>query len=160
MGFDQVLVVPVFEHAFGKELAPFGHRVAMTRLAMRDLDRAVVSTIEQELGTPTRTIRTIEHLRSRHPEWICRLVVGADVLAETPSWQAFDEIRQKAPLLILGRVGVSHPDAPPSVLPDVSSTEVRDRLARVRGRAVEDAELARLVPRAVLEYIDEHGLYR
>lgn len=158
--FDRVLVVPVFAHAFGKELAAFGHRVAMTRLAMQDLDRAEVSTLEQELGTPSRTIRTIERLRAVHPEWDCRFVVGADVLAETASWEAFDEIVRQAPLFVLGRVGVTHADAPASVLPDVSSTDVRERVARLAGRAAEDEELARLVPGRVLRYIDEHGLYR
>jgi nicotinate-nucleotide adenylyltransferase len=159
-GFDRVLVVPVFAHAFGKELAPFEHRVAMTRLAMQDVDRALVSTIEQELGTPSRTIRTVESLREIHPEWDCRLVVGADVLAETAGWEAFDELVRQAPLYVLGRAGVTHPEAPPSVLPEVSSTDVRERLARLTGNAAEDAALACLVPGLVLRYIDEHGLYR
>lgn len=158
--FDKILVVPVFAHAFGKELAPFEHRAAMIRLAMRHLDRAEVSTIERELGTPSRTIRTLLHLRAIHPEWDCRLVVGADVLAETASWEAFDEIRRQAPLFVLGRVGVTHPEAPPPVLPDVSSTDLRERLSRVAGSAALDPELARLVPGPVLRYIDEHGLYR
>jgi nicotinate-nucleotide adenylyltransferase len=158
--FDQVLVVPVFAHAFAKELAPFAHRVAMTRLAMGDLGRAQVSAVEEDLGTPSRTLRTLERLHALHPEWICRLVVGADVLAEKANWLGFDEIVRQAPLFVLGRVGVAHPDAPAPLLPDVSSTEVRTRLSERTGEASLDPELERLVPRRVLRYIDDHGLYR
>jgi nicotinate-nucleotide adenylyltransferase len=157
---DQVLVIPVFDHAFGKVLAPFVHRVAMTRLALSGESRAVVSTLEESLGAPSRTLRTIERLKELHPDWQLRLVVGADVLGETDKWHGFDEIVRQAPLLVLGRVGVGHPSAPAPVLPQVSSTEVRERLARTNGNAASDPELLRLVPRAVLEYIDEHGLYR
>jgi nicotinate-nucleotide adenylyltransferase len=159
-GFDRLLVVPVFTHALGKDLAPFEHRVTMTRLAMSDLERAEVSIIEERLGAPSRTLRTLEHLHALHPDWVCRLVVGADVLAETDQWHAFDDIVRLAPLFVLGRVGVAHPDAPPPVLPRVSSTDVRERLARLTGKAAEDPELGRLVPRAVLRYIDQRRLYR
>src|SRR5450432_1272859 len=117
--FDQVLVVPVFAHAFGKELAPFEHRVAMTRLAMSGLGDVHVSTIERDLGAPSRTLRTLEKLREIHPEWVCRLVVGTDVLAEKEKWHAFDEVVKLSPLFVLGRVGAyaPHSSAPPAVLP-------------------------------------------
>ena len=157
---DSVLVLPVFDHAFGKPLAPFVHRVTMTRLAMAGKSGVEVSALEESLGAPSRTLRTLEHLGAVHPDWVCRLVVGADVLTETAQWHRFEDVVRLAPLLVLGRVGVVREGAPAPVLPDVSSTEIRQRLATVSGRAAADAELQRLVPRAVLEYIDLHGLYR
>lgn len=157
---DRVLVLPVFEHAFGKPLAPFMHRVAMTRLAMAGESGVEVSALEESLGAPSRTLQLLERLQALHPDWVCRLVVGADVLTETAKWHRFDDVVRLAPLLVLGRVGVARADAPAPVLPDVSSREIRKRLATVSGKAADDAELLRLVPRAVLEYIDEHGLYR
>ena len=159
-GFDRVVVVPVFAHAFGKTLAPFEHRVAMTRLAMPHLERVEVSTIEEELGAPSLTLRTLAALISRHPDWACRLVVGADVLAEKHRWHAWDEVVRLAPLFLLGRAGVEDAESPEAVLPEVSSTEVRAALSHRTGSARDDATLAHLVPRAVLEYIDAKGLYR
>jgi len=43
---------------------------------------------------------------------------------------------------------------------DITGWTVRGLLRARSGPAVEDAELVRLVPRAVLEYIDREGLYR
>src|SRR6476660_232974 len=84
--FDGLLVVPVLAHAFGKHLAPYEHRVAMTALAMSDLPRATVSTVEETLGAPSRTLRTVQHLKQAHPDWNLRLVVGADVHLERHEW--------------------------------------------------------------------------
>jgi nicotinate-nucleotide adenylyltransferase len=159
-GFDRVLVVPVFSHAFDKPLAPFDHRVEMTRLAFAPLRHVEVSTVEAQLGAPSRTIRTLERLRAEHPEYRLRLMVGADVLADAPKWLAFDEVIRKAPLFVLGRAGVDAPGAPPPVLPQVSSTSVRELLVHRSARATDDPELARSVPRDVLAYVDAHGLYR
>jgi len=158
-GFERVLVVPVFEHAFHKQLTPFEHRIAMCQLAFADLACVEVSPVEQSLQTPSLTLRTLEHLAQRHPEWSMRLLIGSDVLSETAKWHAFERVSQLAPPYVVARPGYEHPDARAALLPDVSSTRVREALA-----APSDPEhaalLAASVPRAVLAYIAEHGLYR
>lgn len=159
-GFDELLVVPVFAHAFDKPLTAFEHRVEMTKLAFAGLLGARVSSVEETLGAPSRTLRTIEHLQQSHPEWALRLVVGTDVLPDAHKWFGFDAIVERAPLFVLGRAGAPYPGMPPALLPEVSSTEVRARLRAVGGSRVDDPELSRLVPRAVIEYADERGLYR
>lgn len=152
---DRVLVVPAFRHPFAKQLAPFDDRVTMCELAMGWLPRVEVSRVEEELGGDGRTLHTLEHLRAKHPDWQLRLVIGADILGETSKWFGFDEIVKIAPPIVLGRVGIGRADAPEPLLPDVSSTEVRAKLAS--GNTV---ELASLVPRAVLAHIERRGLYR
>jgi nicotinate-nucleotide adenylyltransferase len=157
VGFERVLVVPVFEHAFDKDLAPFDQRVALCRLAFARLADVEVSTIERELPAPSYTISTVKALMTQHPEWWLRVVVGADVLPEIERWHAVDELQRLAPLYVLGRRGVPGPEAPPPLLPEVSSSEIR---ARCGGGSEKDAELARLVPVTVLEAIRQWGLYR
>jgi nicotinate-nucleotide adenylyltransferase len=159
-GFDRVLVVPVFAHAFDKALSPFEHRVEMARLAMSDLRSAEVTSVERELGAPSRTLGTVTHLLREHPDWRLRVVVGADVLADTDQWLGFEELTRLAPLFVLGRAGVERRDAPPPLLPAVSSTEVRRLLRGTPGDRSASAELGRLVPRSVLRYLDLHGLHR
>lgn len=159
VGFDQVLVVPVFAHAFDKPLVDYDHRVRMCELSLRFLDGVSVSREEERLSRPSLTLRTLESLSSKHPEWRLRLIIGADVLLDAPKWHAFDRVCAIAPPLVLGRVGVEHEGAPPPILPDVSSTKIRGLLAR-RGSPEADRELAALVPRPVLDYMDQHGLYR
>ncbi len=153
---ERVVVVPAYHHPFNKELVAFEHRAAMIRLAMQDLARVEVSEIERELGAEvSRTLDTLEALGARHPDWRLRLCIGADVLADRDKWHRFDRIVAIAPPIALGRAGVSHPDAPPTVLPEVSSTEIRAALARG-----DDQAIAALLPWRVRDYIDEHRLYR
>src|SRR4030095_12817511 len=65
-----VIMVPAFRHAFGKQSAPFEHRVRMCELALlaRQLqDHAQVCTIEHSLAqantTPVYTYDVLCHLR-------------------------------------------------------------------------------------------------
>lgn len=156
---DRILVVPVYSHAFDKDLAPFDHRIKMCKLAMSCLHHVEISEVERELGSPSRTLKTIECLLARHPDWSLRLLVGADVLHDTHKWLSFDEIARRAPPIVLGRVGAAHASAPAPLLPDISSTYVRGLLKRIDDAPALD-ELRRLLPHAVLEYIRAHGLYR
>jgi nicotinate-nucleotide adenylyltransferase len=151
---DRVLVVPVFDHALGKQLERFEHRVEMARRAFGWLPAASVSTIEATLGAPSRTLRTIQALEQEHPEWELRLLVGSDITGEIEKWHAYDEIARRAPPLVLGRAGVPGESAA-QLLPEVSSTQVRLLLAE----ADEPADLAALVPRSVIQYARQHRLY-
>lgn len=149
---DRVLVVPCYDHPLGKELAPFTHRRAMCERAFAHLRDVEISSIEQEMGETSRTLYTLQALKAAHPDWSLRLIIGADILNETDRWHAWDEVAALAPPLVLGRLGHPRPDAPPPVVPEVSSTEVRARLAK--GDDVSD-----LVPTGVTSYAREHGLY-
>ncbi len=153
---DEVLVVPVCEHAFGKQLAPFADRVALCELAFSGLHHVSVSRIEEELPRPNRTLATLEHLKARHPESQLRLLVGSDVLADAAKWHAFDEVVRLAPLLVVPRPG--HAEGGPLLMPDVSSTRVRELLAH-RDDPAALTELSALLPRAVLDYALENQLY-
>lgn len=152
---DRALVVPCFRHPFAKSLAPFEDRLEMCRLAFADLARVEISAIEAELGGDSLTVRTLERLAMHHPEWAMRLVVGTDVVAEMDRWTSPERVRALAPPLVLARAGVPVPGgvvAAPAVLPEVSSTVVRNALAA--GESLEP-----WVPRRVLTYARAHGLY-
>ena len=151
---DRVLVVPVYQHALGKELTPHEHRLRMCELAFADLPRVEVSALERDLGGTSRTLRLIEALSERHRDASFRLIVGADILNEAHLWHAFDQIERRAPLLAVGRGGVPNPRVDPRapVLPAVSSSEVRETLAR-------GGDVSPWVPRRVIAYLEEHALY-
>lgn len=152
---ERVLVLPVFQHAFGKPLSPFEHRFAMCELAFRDLRRVEVSDLERELGGVSRTVRLLDALATRYPQHRLRTLVGTDILAERSKWQGFDQVVTRAPLLVALRGG--HVDtasaAPGPVLPEISSTEVRQALKR--GERPTDR-----VPSSVVNYALAHALYQ
>jgi nicotinate-nucleotide adenylyltransferase len=149
---DRLVVVPAHKHPFGKPLAPFDDRVRMCELATSIFPAASVSRIEEKLDG--LTLHTLEALKDEHPDWDLRLVMGADILLESDKWFRFEEVKKLAPPIILGRAGVASTGAPPPLLPEISSTRVRELLA-----AKAWDELAPLVPRAVLEAIRAKGLY-
>ncbi len=158
-GFERVLVVPVFEHAFHKQLTAFEHRLRMCGLAFAGIDGVEVSPVERDLVTPSLTLRTLEHLAALHSDWSMRLLVGSDVLGETAKWHAFERITQLAPPYVVARPRYEHPNSRAALLPDVSSTRVREALT-TPSDPDHEALLAASVPRAVLAYIAEHRLYR
>ncbi len=150
---DELLVIPTWRHAFDKALAPFADRMEMCRRAMAPLGpRVQISAIEEELGgEASRTIVTLEALSARRPEATFRLVIGADLLREREKWWRWPDIERLAPPIVIGRAG--YPGGDDAVeLAAVSSTEIRARLAA--GRSV-----SALVPRSVLAYVTEKGLY-
>jgi nicotinate-nucleotide adenylyltransferase len=159
--FERVLVVPVHEHAFDKHLHPFEDRVAMCRLAMAPLSKVEVSPLEASLPKPNYTLETLREILRQHPEYELSLVAGTDVLADSAKWHRFNEVRALAPPFPLARPGSARAEGHAEVgtlLPDVSSTRVRELLHR-RQEAEAARELALLVPAGVLAYIAERGLY-
>lgn len=149
---DHVLVVPVYQHPFSKELASFDDRLAMCERAFGGLPQVSISTVERELGGESLTLRTLEHLHETQPHWRMRLLIGSDVVGDLPKWHRFDRVSALAEPFVLARKGFASAGA--SMLPELSSTEVR-RL--FHEQAFE--ELAMLVPASVLAYARARALF-
>ncbi len=148
---DGLWVVPTYDHAFNKNSCPFEHRMRMVELAFASLKNVTISDVEARMGGQSYTVLTLEHLGREHPDVSWRLVVGTDLVEQIPRWHQGHRIAELAELLVVGRGG--HDDGGSDLtIPEVSSTEVRRRL-----RAGEPASA--LVPREVLGYIAEQGLY-
>lgn len=140
---DRVVLLPTYRHAFDKALAPWDERLRLCEALAHALGPAVtVSRIEADLPVPSYTIDSLDALRAGSGARL-RLLIGADVLPTVSAWKRWDRIEREYAPLVVGRVGY---DSPPDsvVFPDVSSTEVRERLRS--GRSV-----AHLVPAGVRE---------
>jgi nicotinate-nucleotide adenylyltransferase len=154
--FERLLVVPVYAHAFDKRLESFEDRARMCELAFGDMPRIEISRIESRLERPSRTLATLEALAQTYPGVPLRLVIGSDLLSEAERWHRFDEIKRIAPPFVIGRSGHDPPDRGIE-LPPISSTRVRQLLATAGADA--ERELEALVPRRVLDYARQAGLY-
>lgn len=150
-GLDQVWWVPSVVHAFGKRMAPFDDRLAMCALCLRPFDPARVQlcSVERELPAPQHTVDTVAALVARFPDHRFEVVIGSDNLSELERWKDPERLRALAPLRVLPRAGHD----PQAVLPEVSSSAVRQRLAQ--GGGVED-----WLDREVALYIQAHSLYK
>jgi nicotinate-nucleotide adenylyltransferase len=157
---DRVLLVPAANppHKTGVTHAPYEHRVHMAELACRGQAHIEVSRLEE--GTEwSYSIDTIEKVRARMaPEDELFFVIGADAFADIRTWRRWRDVAREVCFLVVSRPGGTY-DVPPEVrlqrldrleLP-ISSSEIR-RVLAAGGRPPE-------VPRPVLDYILEHGLY-
>lgn len=95
--FDQVIMVPSFVHAFGKQMAPFALRVNLTQMLVEYCkwgERVSISSIEQDIaaqkpkGAPVYTFDVLNKLQAAHPQQGLVFVVGPDN-AQTSTWQKF-----------------------------------------------------------------------
>lgn len=150
---DEVWLVPSHRHPFGKPLVEFEHRLRMCEAIAADASGWLkVSDVERDVPGEGRTVDTLEHLRRVHPSTAFTLVIGSDILPDLPKWKDFARIEQLARVLVLYRAGHPSPRAFGPPLAQVSSTEIRERLAR-------GDDPVELVPRAVLAYARQHRLY-
>ena len=144
----QVIVVPAFRHAFGKQSAPFEHRINMCRLALEDALKAQcrVCDIERSLATddgePVYTYDVLHHFKNRLQQPVS-LLVGPDIAGEWQRWHRHADIDRE-----FGRLSLPATHA-------VRSSEIRQHL-RLGPPAV---ALGDMLPQAVAKYMAEEGLY-
>lgn len=145
------------------------HRLAMLSLALTDLPNLIISRVDLERPAPSYTTDTVETIRSQIGSGPALfLIAGADVLRDLPNWHEADRLLSLCEVLVAWRPGypknlpvdllVSLPTAQskvtivPMTIQDVSSTIVRQRLAR--GYSIHS-----LVHPAVERYIRHHDVY-
>jgi len=98
-----------------------------------------------------RTIELLEWLLPRHPDTRFEFVIGSDILADLPKWKAWDRIVSMVDVVVLQRAGYPASEAVGPAVAEVSSTEIRERLAA--GQRPEA-----LMSRRVLDFIEARGL--
>jgi nicotinate-nucleotide adenylyltransferase len=144
------------------------HRLEMVRIAVAGHPAFSASEIEASRPGPHYSVETLESIKRENPEDDLFFLIGADSLADLPSWREPMRIAQVATIVVVNRPGFDEVD--PASLRDfgpgahalvsvtippigIASTDLRERLAE--GRSVRYQ-----VPRGVEAYIEAQGLYR
>lgn len=153
--------------------APFRHRLAMLQIAVGHSGEARLHPSGREGGRPgpSYTMDTVLELGREEPGAQLELLVGADMLADLPTWHRAGELVAAVTVIAFGRPGFDMEGARgrfreafgpmeegrlvavavPRV--EASSTEIRRILA-------EGGDPADLLPPGVHRYIREMKLYR
>ncbi|HEY0778180.1 MAG TPA: nicotinate (nicotinamide) nucleotide adenylyltransferase [Gemmatirosa sp.] len=171
LALDRLLFIPAATQPLkhpARRPASAALRVAMVEALVGDDPRFAVDALEIDRGGLSYTVNTLEHLAARWPDAHRTLLVGADVLGTFDRWRDPLRVRALATLVVLVRavdaagfvpvaVPPDFPGGPPRLLStrriDLSSTEVRDRVAA--GRSVRG-----FVPDGVAAIIRDAGLYQ
>lgn len=174
LGGEMLIFIPAkrspLKETFPK--ADAADRLAMIRLAIEGKPAFDVSDCELRRPDPSYTWDTVREFRRQRPDAILYWLVGADVVSELPHWYRIHDLLENCCFAVMHRAGYALPDfdklrgifRPEQIeslqknivavpLIDISSTEVRRRLARG-----EDA--GNLLPGPVYNYIREKKLYQ
>jgi len=140
--FDAVWFVPTWENAFGKQLASFEDRLAMCRLATKELSQTVFAVKDFERKWKTRySIDLIVRLYEQYPGYRWSFIMGADQYDKRESWHRWQELECLInPVVIPNQPG--------------RSTEVRQRIEQG-----DWGEVSKMVPKQVGHYLQRNGLY-
>lgn len=148
---DEIWLVPVNSHAFGKDLLDFNKRLQLVQALKQDLndDRVKISTIENDLDLqPSYTVDVIEVLRDKCAGHEFQIIVGSDAKNDLPKWHRIDDLKKVASFYFVPRAGFEQ-----SPFADVSSTQIRSKLAQ-------NESVADLVSPAVNEVLIKNNWYR
>ncbi len=149
-GVDEVWVLPVAEHPYGKRLLAWEDRWQLCRDAFDGL--GFVRLRDDERDNPGgKTFNLVRKLRAAHPDHRWYLLSGTDALEDLPNWYCGEELARMVEVIAVPRRG--YDDAHPAALPAISSTLLRRRLAA--GEPIDE-----LVPKAVAARIAAEGWYR
>ena len=154
------------------------HRLAMLRLAIAEVPQWQVSDCELQRGGPSYTYDTLTEMRQRvgadQPLW---LLVGSDAFEGFVTWHRWQEILTLANVAVMVRAG----QLPVGCLQterllqsaagaDVQANAGQIQLVSVTALAISATEIRQslghgevphfLLPKIVLDYIDQHQLYR
>lgn len=148
--FDEIWLLPVYQHPFGKDLLAYEKRLQLLNLLLKDLHepRLKICTIEKELDRkPSYMFDTITELQKRHPKACFSLIVGSDVKNELHKWYRSEDLQKKVNFYFIPRAGVET-----SPYPEVSSSLIRQKLKNKQS-------IAGLTTKAIENHIHQHGLY-
>jgi len=164
LGLDRVLFVPAFRppHKPGP-LAPYEHRVAMTRLALGGQAGLELCPVEERLPVPSYTADTLRAVRSQYRDASLYFMLGSDQYSDIRLWYHPLELVRLARLVVMSRPGVPRPRLYPGhsvrrvLFLDVIQVSVSARA--IRKRLANGASVRYMLPTRVLDYATKHRVY-
>jgi nicotinate-nucleotide adenylyltransferase len=168
-GLDRVwfVVAGAPPHKRGNRTS-FSHRLEMVRIAIAGHHGFEASDLEARRPGPHYSIDTVTAVHSQRPDDDLYFLIGADSLADLPTWRDPAGIARLATIVVVNRPGIE--EVVPTTVVDlgpgshtlqfvtippigIASKDLRLRLAE--GRTIRY-----MVPRAVEMYIEAQELYR
>ncbi len=170
LALDRVLLIParIPPHKRVEEEPGAEHRLALCELAFGADERFEISGIELQRPGPSYTVDTLLELSSTAPDNELFLIVGGDIAAGFASWREPERVLSLARLAVAKRRGTPT-GAIETALAGLRGGERAEFFGMprigisstmIRRRVRLGQPIRYLVPDAVAEYIDTHGLYR
>lgn len=101
--FDQIWLMPLFQHPFSKNLSNPAKRFAMTKYL--ENKNIKVSDLEISKKTISYTIDTLKFLGKNNPKDKFCWIIGTDQVNSFTKWKKWQEIINKFKIIIVPRTG-------------------------------------------------------
>jgi len=157
LGLDRVIFIPsgISPHKLARPPAPADLRCKMVEAAVRDEAGLDWDDCEIRRTGPSFAIDTVREMIARHAGVEVFFFIGEDNLASLHTWKDIAALRALVKFVVMSR-GLGTPDQGFPIIRrpvDISSTEIRNRIAR-------GLSVRYLVPESACEMISQHRLYR
>jgi nicotinate-nucleotide adenylyltransferase len=156
--FDEIWFMPNQEppHKESTIGVSSAQRLEMVRRAVADNPLFKIQTIELERTGRSYTFDTMKLLTEKYDDDFY-FIIGADMIEYLPKWYKIEEL-----VKLVTFVGVNRPDydkqsAYPIILMDVPNIEISSYM--IREKVKMGKNIRYFVPKTVMEYIEENGLY-
>ena len=98
--FDKVLLLPSYQHAWGKVMLDYNARCDLVRAFICDISQSnlELSTIEQQIAVDDNAVTTfavLEALQLKYPDWNITFVIGPDNFLSFERFYKADEILKR-----------------------------------------------------------------
>ncbi|MCX7944829.1 MAG: nicotinate (nicotinamide) nucleotide adenylyltransferase [Deltaproteobacteria bacterium] len=155
---QKIWLLPSYRHPFNKNMSSYEMRVKMCEISSTIFgDKVEVKRFEEELAQnnngPIYTIDVLRFIRDKFRDYTFYLVIGSDILNEIERWKEYNKIEDYAKILILIRRGVDPAEDYKAILPDISSTLIRENIQK-------GIPITGLVCKNVIKFIEENELYK
>jgi len=147
-------------------------RAEMLELAIAGHQSFAMNCMELDRAGTTFTVETLQQLHDENPSRELFFIVGADSLADLPTWREPQQIARLATIVAVNRgIDSTAENAQLDTVREVLGESVADRIGFVkmpgiglsatdiRQRVREGRSIRYMTPRSVEQYIVEHRLY-
>lgn len=171
MGLDKVIFIPTGNPPHKELELSAKDRYEMVRLAISPNPDFEISDIETTRVKKSYTVDTIRELKKIYKEEKLYFLIGLDSLFQLKTWMKIEDLSQEIEFVVALRPGYLDKEEInkeidflrenfgtkinliKTPLYEISSTDLRDRIR-------EGKSLRYLIPKKVLDYIEESGFYK
>lgn len=141
---DKVYFVPMGDLYSKKDLAPLFNRIDMLKIAFENEENLDILDISNK-DKKMYAIDTFKIIDKKFPDVDRFFIMGTDNYDNIKSWKNSDDLIKNYNYIILDRTK--------GYTKDISATLVRDKIKK-------NECIEKLIPKRVIEYINEKNLYR
>ncbi len=159
---DQVWLVPVKEHPFGKDMTQSGDRLAMVKFMLEKIARpktVFIDEYELTQDKPSYSFDTLEAMSRKFPEHTFSWVIGTDNLKSFAKWHEAHKLLEKYTVFVYPRAGSDSEPLLPGMKRIEHVPEINISSTDIRQKVKQGESITGLVELEVAQYIKEKELY-